>query len=218
MSAENPLNTKPKQEVVATANESSSRNEDSDIVMSSFKKEYQDRVNVLNEFYAKKSENLQKRMKGGISGVELDGLDKKLDDAIEHTREWIKDITENIRSRREFLKGSPKSGQEKESEAIPNTENQEVGNESDRSKKLNAGELFLDRIEGASDMRSLLKNLSELGDITAPDGYVYKKEDFIPTIGNLKDSNDPNLQRVTNTYGLRDKVRKLLVLRELEGK
>jgi len=209
MSAENPFKNIPKKEVTAVMSESDSHIEDSDMVISSLKKEYEDRTNILNEFFAKKSENLQRRMKGEISGVELDRLDKELDDAIEHTREWIKDIVENIGSRRKFLKGSLKSGQEKESGAR---------NEGYRFKKLNEEELFLDRIGGANDMRSLLRGLADLGDITAADGYVYKKEYLIPLIGNLKNSEDPDLQRVTRTYGLRDRVKKLLVLRELGEK
>ena len=77
-------------------------------------------------------------------------------------------------------------------------------------------ELFVSSIESATDMRSLMRRLAERGNITAPDGYVYKKEDILNTVGLLKDSRDPNLQRVTNTYGLRDKVRKLLLQREAQ--
>lgn len=76
--------------------------------------------------------------------------------------------------------------------------------------------MFADRINAAPDLRSLSRFLGELGDITAPDGYVYKKEDTLRTIGFLKDSKDPNLQRITNTHGLRDKVRKLLLQREIQ--
>ena len=85
-----------------------------------------------------------------------------------------------------------------------------------RFRKLDQHELFVDRISAAHDLRSLNRYLAELGDITAPDGYVYKKEDTLRIIGFLKDSKDPNLQRVTNTYGLRDKVRKLLLQREVQ--
>lgn len=83
-----------------------------------------------------------------------------------------------------------------------------------RFRKLDQNELFVDRISAAHDLRSLNRFLAELGDITAPDGYVYKNEDILRTIGSLKGSTDPNLQRITNTYGLRDKVRKLLLQEE----
>ena len=82
-------------------------------------------------------------------------------------------------------------------------------------EKLGEEELYIDRIKNSPDLRNLVNYISELGDITASDGYVYKKEDIIRTIGSLKDSNDPELQKLTRTYGLRDKVKLLLLQREL---
>ena len=72
------------------------------------------------------------------------------------------------------------------------------------------------QIKNADSMRTLLHVLKELGDITASDGYVYKTDYLIPLIGNLKGSNDENLGRVTRTYGLRDKVKYILLRQELD--
>ncbi len=83
-------------------------------------------------------------------------------------------------------------------------------------KKLSKEELYADRIKHAVDMRDLISRIITQGDITAPDGYVYKKDDMITIITNLKDINDPNLQKITNTHGLRDKVKELIVKRGQE--
>ncbi len=85
-----------------------------------------------------------------------------------------------------------------------------------RYKKFSESELFTSRIESATDIQSLMRRLAEGGDITRADGYVYKKEDTLGIIGSIKDSKDLNLQRITNTHGLRDKVRKLLLQREIQ--
>lgn len=71
------------------------------------------------------------------------------------------------------------------------------------------------KISTSFDLRGLTQNLNEIGDIIAPDGYVYKKDYLIDTIVNLKGSNDENLKKVTNIYGLRDKVKELLLRKEL---
>jgi|GEM_PF-4990158 len=72
------------------------------------------------------------------------------------------------------------------------------------------GELYIDLMAHSRSIRDLLSGISRLGEIVAPDGYVYKKDELIPLIGNLKGPDDPNLDRVTRTHGLRDKVRELL--------
>ncbi len=71
------------------------------------------------------------------------------------------------------------------------------------------------KINTSFDLRGLTQNLNEIGDIVAPDGYVYKKDYLIEIIVNLKGSNDENLKKVTNIYGLRDKVKELLLRKEL---
>lgn len=81
---------------------------------------------------------------------------------------------------------------------------------------LNKNELFVDRIKNSVDLRDLVSRLIDLGDITAPDGYVYKKDDMITCITNLTGVEDPNLQKITNTHGLRDKVKELLQKRGKE--
>lgn len=83
-------------------------------------------------------------------------------------------------------------------------------------EKLSKEELYVDRIKHSVDMRDLVSRIITLGDITAPDGYVYKKDDIITNITNLKDINDPNLQKITNTHGLRDKVKELIIKRRQE--
>ena len=71
------------------------------------------------------------------------------------------------------------------------------------------------KIQTSFDLQALVNNLNEIGDITASDGYVYKKTDLVRTITGLKGSDDKDLQFVTNIYGLRDKVEKLLLKRDL---
>lgn len=80
--------------------------------------------------------------------------------------------------------------------------------------QLSREELLLDGIKYAPDMRNLLIHLGKHENITGSDGYIYKTEELVPIIGNLKDSNDPNLQRITSNYGLRDKVKAFLRMRE----
>ena len=82
-------------------------------------------------------------------------------------------------------------------------------------KKSNKEEINKSKIQVAHDIKQLTRNLYEVGDITAPDGYVYKNDYLINIIVNLKDSKDENLQKVTNMYGLRDKVKELLLRKEL---
>lgn len=82
-------------------------------------------------------------------------------------------------------------------------------------EKFTKEEINKSKIQVAHDIRQLTRNLYEVGDITASDGYVYKNDYLINIIVNLKDSKDENLQKVTNIYGLRDKVKILLLQKEL---
>lgn len=99
-----------------------------------------------------------------------------------------------------------------------NVESENIGNsdedfEVEKNKK---DEVKKSSIIVAHDRRQLTRNLNDsVGDITAPDGYVYSKDSMIDIVVNLKGSNDENLQRVTNIYGLRDKVKELLLREEL---
>ncbi len=89
----------------------------------------------------------------------------------------------------------------------------------DKFREMEAGldkdKMYEMYIKGAFDMRRLYQVLNENGDITAPDGHVYDIKDVIRTISSLTGSDDPNLGRVTRTYGLRNKVKILLLEHEL---
>jgi hypothetical protein len=104
----------------------------------------------------------------------------------------------------------PKNGVTEESK-IGNTENNnELEVEKTRKRLANTS-----TIQTSHDLRALLQNLNEVGDITGSSGHVYKKEYLIGIISHLKGSNDEEgLQMITNTYGLRDKVKKLLLKKE----
>lgn len=170
---------------------------------------------MIRKFLDSKAENLRRRTSGEISGVELDRLDAKIDEDIQFQRDDIDHLNGAIQQLRVQGKNQPAStpsGELSKDALFAET----AATEGSSQNKLDVGEMFVDRINAAPDLRSLARFLGELGDITAPDGYVYKKEDTLRTIGFLKDSKDPNLQAVTNTHGLRDKVRKLLLLREIE--
>lgn len=183
-------------------------------------------VEMISDAVETSALNLERRMRGEISGSELDKLDAENEQQIDNARAEMRRRIEEAQSGRNNAGDSaqakefPVDGAPQEvasSSAVPNFEKADA-TESDGSRfsKLNEGEMFADRINAAPDLRSLSRFLGELGDITAPDGYVYKKEDTLRTIGFLKDSKDPNLQAITNTHGLRDKVRKLLLQREIE--
>ena len=77
-------------------------------------------------------------------------------------------------------------------------------------------ERYLDTITDADNRRSLLNRLAELGDIKHPDGHVYHVVDMLDIIRRLKGVDDPNLLKVTRTYGLRDKVSFILEKEQLE--
>lgn len=124
-----------------------------------------------------KTENLKRRMSGEIDGVELDRLDREIDEKIK------------------------KNGEDN---------NHRFSGLDRKTEKTEKGKVFEDDLKNSWDLRQVMHSIQRFGDITAPDGYVYKADYLIPLIGNLKDSNDPNLQRVTNNYGLRDRVRELL--------
>ena len=73
-------------------------------------------------------------------------------------------------------------------------------------------------IKDAFDMRSLYQAILTNGDLTAKDGYVYKAQDLVKIISSLTGSEDPNLNRVTSTFNLRNKVKLLLLQFELSQK
>ncbi|MFH1145919.1 MAG: hypothetical protein V1707_03085 [bacterium] len=56
-----------------------------------------------------------------------------------------------------------------------------------------------------------------MGDITASDGYVYKKEDLLQKMTAVM-SNKADLNVITRTYGLRKRMDELLQVEELRRK
>lgn len=174
---------------------------------------------TLNDLVRQDTDNLKRRMDGEISGVESDRLNTEIDGKIDQARQEIRSLINQMKTEKTPEESSGESSGETVNESSdtnieePSDVESEVGDS--LHEKLGEEELYADRVKNAPDLRNLVNYIAELGDITAPDGYVYKKEDMLGIIGNLKDSNDPNLQKVTRTYGLRDKVKLLLIQREL---
>lgn len=146
--------------------------------------------------FDQKTENLKRRTRGEISGVELDQLDKKVDEIIKE------------RVDRALKGGEYHNGDVEQNSAGTNKRSFEAQN-------LSKDEVFSRDIEDSWDLRQLNHSITRHGDVTAKDGYVYKVDYLLSVIGNLKGSSDPELQRVTSTYGLRDKVKRLLLKKEL---
>ena len=74
------------------------------------------------------------------------------------------------------------------------------------------------KIASSKTLRELVDNLNEMGDFTVTNWLTIKKDDLISAITKLHGSKDPNLQKLENVGGLRDKVKELLVRQELEEK
>jgi len=95
-------------------------------------------------------------------------------------------------------------------------ESQVVSPEDTKAIKANQERVNTSTIQTSYDLRALIQNLNDVGDIIGSSGHVYKKEYLIGIISHLKGSDDEEgLQMITNTYGLRDKVKKLLLRKEL---
>ncbi|MBP6929695.1 MAG: hypothetical protein KBB77_02040 [Candidatus Moranbacteria bacterium] len=150
----------------------------------------------LSEQVEQGKSDLQRRINGEISGVELDQLDSERDRKIDALRSEMKRGIEEVPSKQ-----------------TANTEHNSIRNS---EGSLTPEEFLSVSIDSVTNRRSLMRVLSQLGEITAADGHVYEKGYFIPIIGSLKNADDPNLQMVTSTGGLRDRVRKILKIEEVE--
>ncbi len=148
-----------------------------------------------SELLQQKAVNLRRRTNREISGMELDQLDVEIDKEIDALREEMLGSKRAIKEE-EIGTGRPLRSFEKQ--------------------KLTPEELLVALIDSSTNRRNLMRALSEHGEITASDGYVYEKGYFIPIIDNLTGPDDPNLQKVTSTGGLREKVRKILKIEEIE--
>lgn len=152
--------------------------------------------------FAQKSENLGKRTNGEISGIELDRLDKEIDEKIKNLG------TETIaESRWQNLNRNKENGNVKKedhhSPSFENTDNltEEIKNEH--------------TIRRVYDFDSLMKAIDKVGDITGSDGHVYKPDYLKDIIGEVF-MGRKQLNYVTGTFGLRDKVESLLEARQAE--
>lgn len=189
--------------------------------------------NDLDRITAERSANLARRVRGEITGVELDRLNALSDEQsrqnpimrkVEEMRAKARGVGDTVKtpsapSRVNISMDATRSAHDSMVRASEREKLHQVA-EFTATSGVEASEQdkqFLFEINNSYDFRSLMSNLSKLGDIVHPeDGYVYKAEDTLNTIRSLKDSRDPNLERVTNTYGLREKVRKLLLRREAQ--
>lgn len=140
--------------------------------------------------------DLQRRMSGEISGVELDQLDAERDRKIDALRSEMRSEGMRLRENKPQIKSAG---------FIKNFE-----------ESLTPEQFLSVSIDSVTDRRTLMRVLSQIGEITAADGHIYEKGYFIPIIGNLKNADDPNLQMVTSAGGLRDRVRKILKIEEVE--
>ena len=179
---------------------------------------------VWKDLLREKSDNLKRRTDREITGVELDRLDGEIDKKISQVRREINDLVDQTKVEEpketgngesaEIIGGGLSEGSNGADIEQSSDGKQEVGDS--MFEKLSGEKLYVNRIETSHNLRSLVNNIAELGDITSSsDGYVHRKEDIFKIIGNLKDDNDPELQKVTRTYGLRDKVKLLLLKRRL---
>jgi hypothetical protein len=210
MSSENPSNREQS-------------NIDQDTIQSAIdllKQQLETRAQMGIDFSSKKSENLQRRLRGEISGVELDRLDAEFDEAIEYNRREMNIIRDRINGTVELL--NPENSK---SEAATQSEVSVAEHTSQESSPVAlptvtelAPSPYKEDLQLDLSLRDIMGLIAKHGDITASDGYIYKKEDLLSIVGNLRGSNDPNLQRVTNTYGLRDRVRIALMKSEFEQK
>lgn len=158
--------------------------------------------------FVQKTENLKRRTNGEISGIELDQLDKEIDEKIKNLGIEAKPVNKIV---------TPEHPEETQKQESANIEAEQNNTETNKHgfEKLSKDEVFSRDIEDSWDLRQLNHSIIRHGDVTAKDGYVYKVDYLLSVIGNLKGSSDPELQRVTSTYGLRDKVKRLLLKKEL---
>lgn len=204
MSFENPSNNAKEQSPV-----------EQEIVL--LKQEYEWRTRLASDFTKKKRENLQRRLSSEISGVELDRLDAEIDEALDYNQKEIETLREQIRGTIELRNlESARPDTAVQSEVLENAD-LEPGYFDGLTTEV-ASSPYIEDLKVVFSLRDVMGLIARHGDITAPDGYVYKKEDILNIVGNLHGSDDPNLQRVTNTYGLRDRIKAILVKSEIESR
>jgi len=217
--------------------ESVAENRD-EVLINEYQKSIDFHTSNINDFLKQKKENLDRRLKGEISGVELDRLDKQHDDAIEYSRKEMASFDSNIKFVRDNLHLAIKdfkdtnnhvnetqiedkssvSGEVEElvdAPVYPTTGSSTFDKQRQERADFTETQKYEVAIKEAYDMRSLITALKQNGDITAADGYVYDINEVVGIITSLENSNDPNLGKVTRTMGLRDRVKLILVKSEL---
>lgn len=162
-----------------------------------FSEEFSAQSQEIAGLMSKRDEMTANRRSGGVSGIELDNIDSeiaKLQDA-----------------QREMLRNRASTSQTESASKKPVESQGDNGAETSiETPQTNQEELYADWIKHSASMRDVMGGLSRFGDITAPDGHVYKNSELIQLIASLSGPEDPNLQKVTRTHGLRDKVREIL--------
>lgn len=156
-------------------------------------------------------------LKGRITEDKLmDGVSAKSDVSVVEVQEILKQIKdERNQIEKEIIETGNKIDKIEQKNNNIALKNEDKVN-SEILPKSTLEDVNKSKIKIAHDIRQLTRNLNEIGDIIAPDGYVYKKDFLIQTIVNLTGRNDEKIQQITNIYGLRDKVKEILILEELK--
>lgn len=164
----------------------------------------EDIIKELAGAIKKRNQVLARRMRRELSGIEVDREDEKVNAIINRLDKARNSLAIN---EKEFH-GLENNRESKIIEG--NIENVPVYS---REDELN----YKDKIRGEDNFRDLLRRVSEQGDLIAPDGYVYTKKMIIDAINKVSVEGESSLNYVTRTAGLRDKVKELLIKRELDS-
>ncbi len=111
---------------------------------------------------------------------------------------------------------APASGSDNESKVSLSLQSVDI--ELPLGEQMTNEQLFENNLKMAQSIGDVLGYIYKYGGITSPHGRVYSKEYLMPIIEGLEGSDDPNLQSVTNTHGLRDTVRRILMNKNLDPK
>jgi hypothetical protein len=172
-------------------------------------KDYEEEKQAFLETSRKLGVLIERKKKDeSISDEEINALKENHD---QHVK-MMQDIQDNIKNTKEHINSLNNSEKTKESQ-VKSTKSKDSYEEF----KVSKDKKYESDIKTAHDFRQLTRNINELGDITAPDGYVYKKDDVIQNILAVRDGN-AELDTITSTHGLRKHVEKLLEEEKLKKK
>ena len=165
-----------------------------------------DRVSREIDALMEERDQLEKTRNVGVAlGPQLDAMGERIKELLDRQRGIVMDIIAARQSSPSVESGS--------SSTLDTLEKLEDGGDGKKNvvetkshPVLNQAELYADWFAHTSSTRDLLGGLRNFGDIIATDGNVHKISELIPLIASLTGPDDPNIQKVTRTYGLRAKV------------